>query len=179
MSYYSLIILNDAHFYRISKTKKGVMSMIGIDVIAVVITDTAKFAVIVHTHHFHNYFMNENHSSFTWSVVGLLEVSIVLKMTENLHVLCIWVVYQVEQVCGLHIINFSAQTVLRVAVVAFTINNVWGCWTIKLQTCILLSIKFIHITMELIFILFNPIPILSPITSRKKLSLRQPNFSLL
>ena len=32
--------------------------------------------------------------------------------------------------------------------------------------------------MELICILFNPIPILTPITSRKKFRLRQPNFSL-
>ena len=33
--------------------------------------------------------------------------------------------YQIEQVCGVHI-NFSAQTVLRVAVVVFTIIDVWG-----------------------------------------------------
>ena len=98
-------------------------------------------------------------------------------MAENLHIQCIWVVYQIEQVCGVRI-NFSAQTVVRVAVVAFTINDVWGGWALKLHTCILLSIKLIHITMELICILFNPIPILTPITSRKKFRLRQPNFSL-
>ena len=115
------------------------------------ITDTAKFAVIVHTHHFHNYFINENLSSFTWSVLGPLKVSIVLKMAENLHVQCIWVVYQIEKVCGVHI-YFSAQTVLCVAVMAFTINDVWGGWALKLHTCILLSMKLIHITMELICI---------------------------
>ena len=58
-------------------------------------------------------------------MLGPLEVSIVLEIAENLHVQCIWVVYQIEQVCGVHI-NFSAQTVLRVAVVVFTIIDVWG-----------------------------------------------------
>ena len=61
---------------------------------------------------------------------------------------------------------------------AFTINYVWGGWALKLHTCILLSKKLIHITIKLICILFNPIPILTPIPSRKKIRLRQPNFSL-
>ena len=47
-----------------------------------------------------------------------------------------------------------------------------------MYTCILLSIKLILNSMELICILFNPIPILTPITSQEKFRLRQPNFSL-